>query len=187
MPPFSLWLTLSSLLSTAVLASPVQSPFQIAPAFGDHYDSAPLKDSSLKGRFLHITDMHPDPHYRTDSSESTACHRKKPRKEKDRGGYYGLPYGDCDSPFSLTNLTLDFLDKHWAKEIDFVIWTGDTARHDNDREIPRTPDEIYDLNRAVVRRMTEVFTTRGIPVVPSLGNNDVWPHVSLSSGTWQKR
>lgn len=88
--------------------------------------------------------MHPDPHYRTDSSESTACHRKKPRKEKDRGGYYGLPYGsvlnraliphhsffscffianfsDCDSPFSLTNLTLDFLDKHWAKEIDFVI------------------------------------------------------------------
>ena len=46
-----------------------------------------------------------------------------------------------------------------------------TFRHDNDREIPRTPDEIYDLNRAVVRRMTEVFTTRGIPVVPSLGTD----------------
>jgi hypothetical protein len=27
----------------------------------------------------------------------------------------------CDSPFRLTNLTLDFLDSHWSSEIDFVI------------------------------------------------------------------
>ena len=43
------------------------------------------------------------------------------------------------------------------------------CRHDNDRQIPRTPDEIYELNRAVSRRMNEVFTSRGIPVVPTLG------------------
>ncbi|KAH8118273.1 Metallo-dependent phosphatase-like protein, partial [Phellopilus nigrolimitatus] len=126
------------------------------------------------GRFLHLTDMHPDPHYRIDASESTACHRRKPKKEKERGGYYGLPYGDCDSPLTLTNFTLDFLEKHWADEVDFVIWTGDSARHDNDRELPRTPSEIYELNRAMVRRMNEVFTSRGVPVVPCLGNNDVW-------------
>ena len=69
----------------------------------------------------------------------------------------------------LTNLTLDFLDKHWAKEIDFVVWTGDSARHDNDRELPRTPGEIYELNRAISRRMEEVFVRRGVPVVPCLG------------------
>ncbi|KAL5507973.1 hypothetical protein ACEPAH_5591 [Sanghuangporus vaninii] len=122
-----------------------------------------------------------DMYYRLDSAESTACHRRKPKKEKERSGPYGLPYGDCDSPFALTNFTLDFLEKHWAKEVDFVIWTGDSARHDNDREIPRTPDEIYELNRAMARRMNEVFTSRGIPVVPTLGNNDVWRPNSITN------
>ena len=42
-------------------------------------------------------------------------------------------------------------------------------RHDNDRELPRTPNEIYELNRAMVRRMNEISTDCGIPVVPSLG------------------
>lgn len=28
---------------------------------------------------------------------------------------------DCDSPYALTNYTLDHLEKHWAKEVDFVI------------------------------------------------------------------
>ena len=30
---------------------------------------------------------------------------------------------DCDSPFSLTNYTLDYLAKEWADEIDFVVCT----------------------------------------------------------------
>ncbi|EIN10626.1 endopolyphosphatase [Punctularia strigosozonata HHB-11173 SS5] len=129
---------------------------------------------SLRGRFLHITDMHPDPWYRPGSSTSKACHRKKPKKPKQEVGYFGTAYSDCDSPFALTNYTMDFLDKNWADEIDFVIWTGDSARHDNDQKHPRTTDEIYDLNRAVAAKMEKVFTRRGIPVVPSLGNNDVW-------------
>lgn len=28
---------------------------------------------------------------------------------------------ECDSPYALTNHTLDHLEKHWAKELDFVI------------------------------------------------------------------
>jgi len=52
-----------------------------------------------------------------------------------------------------------------------------SQRHDNDPKLPRTPDEIYDLNRAVSAKMKDVFLSKGIPVVPSLGNNDVWPHV----------
>jgi hypothetical protein len=28
---------------------------------------------------------------------------------------------ECDSPLQLTNLTLNFLDKNWASEIDFVV------------------------------------------------------------------
>lgn len=47
----------------------------------------------LQGRFLHITDMHPDPYYRVGMSPNSACHRRKPKKAKPRAGEYGLPYG----------------------------------------------------------------------------------------------
>ncbi|KAJ7368315.1 Metallo-dependent phosphatase-like protein, partial [Mycena albidolilacea] len=148
-----------------VYAAPQQVPYEV-PALA--------KPRKLHGRFLHITDMHPDPFYQQKTAEKTSCHRKKGKKKKNIAGYYGEPYSDCDSPFRLTNFTLDFIEKKWASEIDFVIWTGDNARHDNDRKLPRTPTEIYDLNRAVAARMNSAFTSRGIPVIPSLGNNDVW-------------
>ncbi|KAG0698681.1 Metallo-dependent phosphatase-like protein [Suillus ampliporus] len=133
----------------------------------------------LHGRFLHITDIHPDPFYEAGTSRSSACHRAD-LEDNRLAGYYGTPYSSCDSPLSLTNFTFDFLDEHWASEIDFVIWTGDNARHDNDYDIPRPLDEIYDLNRAVAKKMEHVFLSKGIPVVPSLGNNDIWPHVRTS-------
>ncbi|KAJ7068283.1 hypothetical protein C8F01DRAFT_1117593 [Mycena amicta] len=111
-----------------------------------------------------ITDMHPDSAYRPKTAESTACHRKKGKKKKNDAGVWGQPFSECDSPLRLTNFTLDFLERK--------VRTGDNARHDNDRKLPRTPSEIYDLNRAVAAKMASVFTSRGIPVVPSLGNND---------------
>lgn len=141
----------------------------------------PVPSRKLHGRFLHITDIHPDPFYEPGASRASACHRPN-LKDKRPAGYYGAPYSSCDSPFSLTNFTLDFLDEYWTSEIDFVIWTGDNARHDNDHDIPRPLDEIYDLNRAVAKKMEHVFLKKGIPVVPSLGNNDIWPHNSLSAG-----
>ncbi|KAH7887732.1 Metallo-dependent phosphatase-like protein [Phlebopus sp. FC_14] len=127
----------------------------------------------LHGRFLHITDMHPDPYYKAGASPSAACHRKMPGKANN-AGYYGTPFDECDSPLSLTNFTLDYLQENWSDDIDFVIWTGDSARHDNDDDIPRPLDEIYNLNRAVAKRMEQVFSSKGIPVIPTLGNNDVW-------------
>ncbi|THH14677.1 hypothetical protein EW146_g5681 [Bondarzewia mesenterica] len=138
-------------------------------------DTLEVTQRKLHGRFLHITDMHPDPYYHTDASQSSACHRRKPKKDKDRSGYYGTPY-------RLTNLTLDFLEKNWASEIDFVLWTGDNARHDNDRKLPRTLNEIYDLNRAVATKMESIFLKREIPVVPSLGPNNI---ISQYSSLWK--
>lgn len=44
-----------------------------------------------------------------------------------------------------------------------------SRRHDNDRKIPRTLKEIYALNRVMAKRMEEIFTSRGIPVIPSIG------------------
>ncbi|KAF8812426.1 hypothetical protein BYT27DRAFT_6418082 [Phlegmacium glaucopus] len=154
----------------------ISSPLQVA------FDVQNPRPKKLHGRFLHITDMHPDPYYTPQTSLSTSCHRKKSKEKKNRSLYFGTPYSECDSPLRLTNFTLDFLNDNWAHEIDFVIWTGDNARHDNDHKIPRTPSEIYDLNRAVAAKMRKVFSSRDIPVVPSLGNNDVWPHNILMPG-----
>ncbi|KAF9055285.1 hypothetical protein BDZ89DRAFT_13863 [Hymenopellis radicata] len=126
--------------------------------------------------------MHPDPYYKAHKSLDKACHRKKPKKKKDRADFWGTAYSECDSPLRLTNYTLDFLDKHWSSEIDFVVWTGDNARHDNDHKVPRTPAEIFDLNRAVAKKMDKIFASKGIPVVPSLGNNDLWPHNIMTAG-----
>ncbi|KAG6919426.1 hypothetical protein DXG01_006309 [Tephrocybe rancida] len=153
-----------------VLASPTQAVLEV-----------PKKPRQLHGRFLQITDMHPDPYYLPNTAKKTACHRKKGKKSMNQASYYGTPYSDCDSPFILTNFTFDYLDKKWASEVDFVIWTGDNARHDNDPKVPRTPDEIYGLNRAMSAKMKEVFTNKGIPVVPSLGNNDVWRPNSITN------
>lgn len=157
-------------------------------ATGTALDSVDVisKPRKLHGRFLHITDIHPDGHYKAHAAESKACHRKLKKKNGKKGknisGYYGTSFSECDSSFRLSNFTLDFLDENWADEIDFVVWTGDSARHDNDHQLPRTPDEIFMLNRAVTAKMESVFTRRGVPVVPSLGNNDIWPHNIMSPG-----
>ena len=50
-------------------------------------------------------------------------------------------------------------------------------------------DEIYDLNEKVVEKVLEVFGNTGdeerpllVPVVPTLGNNDIYPHNIMQTG-----
>ncbi|KAG2141710.1 Metallo-dependent phosphatase-like protein [Suillus bovinus] len=163
-----LWQVLGLLCGQA-LAAPPQIVLNGSPS---------RPDRKLHGRFLHITDIHPDSYYAKGTSQSSQCHRKERSDGHQRASYYGTPFGTCDSPWTLTNLTFKHLEEHWSSEIDFVIWTGDNARHDEDHEIPRPLDEVFALNRAVAKKMEDVFLKKGIPVVPSLGNNDVWPHAS---------
>lgn len=99
---------------------------------------------------------------------------------------------------SLVNLTFEYLKKEWADEVDFVVWTGDNARsvsfipceailivdpynrHDIDRSLPRTPAEIFSTNRMMVDMMRDAFPA--VPIVPSIGNNDIYPHNVLAPG-----
>ncbi|KAG0023209.1 Endopolyphosphatase [Podila clonocystis] len=158
--------------------------------------------SRLVGRFLHITDIHPDEHYITGGSISSSCHRNSTDSDDDDlrvmrpgrtdggiGGIYGSPYSICDSPFSLANATFDWIDKNLINNIDFVVWTGDNARHDSDNEFPRTQNEIEDLNKDIAKKFLEIFTPdkddpfqQRIPIVPSIGNNDVYPHNIMQAG-----
>lgn len=120
-----------------------------------------LANRKLHGRFLHLTDLHPDEFYKFNSAVAQMCHRKTPKKGKgkhlggdvsdgeeheekeqeEKAGWFGVPFrcvselnmfwietdirldSECDSPLTLTNLTLDHLHKEWAENIDFVVCT----------------------------------------------------------------
>ncbi|KAL4081875.1 hypothetical protein V8B97DRAFT_118144 [Scleroderma yunnanense] len=72
------------------LCSPtIAFPAQVALDTPLH-TSKGVEDRRLHGRFLHITDMHPDPYYKPGSRPSTVCHRGKPKKHP--AGHYGTAY-----------------------------------------------------------------------------------------------
>ena len=172
-------------------------------------DPATKAPRTLRGRFLHISgesndcsmltriliyvltaspiwepDFHPDEFYRVHSStdEDEACHRGK-----GPAGTYGAETSDCDSPFALINATFDWVERNLKDKIDFIIWTGDSARHDSDEEIPRSQAQVLGTNRWISDKFAEVFAHPDghgleIPIVPTLGNNDILPHNILLPG-----
>lgn len=145
----------------------------------------------LQGRFLHITDIHPDPFYKSGSNPNGRhpCHRGK-----GAAGYYGAEKTECDSPFALIDATFDWIKHNIRDEIDFVVWTGDSARHDNDWKYPRSKRQVEQLNRYVTTKFKQAFAhpvkrpgsgfdrSLSVPIIPTFGNNDVLPHNILEAG-----
>ena len=142
-----------------------------------------------------MQDIHPDRFYKAYTSPDSACHR-----DEGDAGILGAEMTDCDSPFSLVNATFQWINDNLKDKIDFVIWTGDSARHDNDELIPRTEKQIVDLNNMVVGKFVEVFGKDDnlddpdptndfvVPIVPTFGNNDILPHNIFEPGPnrWTK-
>ncbi|KAI5310273.1 Endopolyphosphatase [Ascosphaera atra] len=163
-----------------------------SPSPSPSSSSPPHEPRKLKGRFLHITDIHLDPNYRPGTKPSKACHRLSTSSNSgNKGGLLGNPGTKCDSPPSLLDATFDWIRDHLLDDIDFIVWTGDAARHDNDARVPRSFDEVLELNEVVVRHIREFFTHDNtdagdgngegrkhmrVPFVPNIGNNDFMPH-----------
>lgn len=183
------------LLSSGARALPTDqvplAPAKDSPAAGDA-SLATAKRRPLHGRFLHVTDFHPDKFYEVYSAttEDAACHRGQ-----GPAGIYGAETSECDSPIALINKTFGWIEQEFKDKVDFVVWTGDSARHDNDDQIPRSPEQVTSLNKFMVNKMFEVFGKKDgdaddddpnndfiIPVVPNLGNNDVLPHNIMVKG-----
>jgi endopolyphosphatase len=81
-------LLISFALSTSASASassstPAQTPFAIPSTTPASTNLA----RPLKGRFIHLTDLHPDPFYKAGADEDEACHfdRKKKKHKKKKG------------------------------------------------------------------------------------------------------
>ena len=128
-------------------------------------------------RLTMSADFHPDQFYQVHSSteEGIACHRKK-----GLAGTYGAEVTDCDSPFSLVNATFDWIQDNIKDDIDFVVWTGDSARHDSDEKHPRSADQVLSTNIMMADKFVETFSGKhgrlDVPVIPTWGNNDFLPH-----------
>ena len=143
------------------------------------------------------TDFHPDRFYKPYSSSASedACHRGT-----GPAGLFGAETTDCDTPITLINATFQCINDNLKHEIDFVICTGDSARHDSDDQIPRTEKEVLELNTMLVDKFTEIFEKKSsipgtdstndmiIPIVPTFGNNDILPHNIMYPGPnyWTK-
>lgn len=139
-----------------------------------------------------MLDIHPDPFYEIHSDpDNGACHSKH-----GSAGFYGAETTDCDSPYSLVNATFKWIEENLKDQIDFVIWTGDSARHDNDEDFPRSEKQVLGQNQYLMDKMLEVFGKSGknhvnafeIPIIPTIGNNDVLPHNIFTKGPnkWTK-
>lgn len=89
------------------------------------------------------------------------------------------------------NATFDWISANIRDRIDFVVWTGDSARHDSDEDIPRSPAQVLGTNVLLANKFAETFgdaTKLGqnqrlsVPVIPTFGNNDILPHNILLPG-----
>ncbi|KAI0843007.1 Endopolyphosphatase [Hypoxylon sp. FL0890] len=180
-PKTAVWLwAVPSLLATFVIGAPTTGTQYVLQAGRDGSHS--VSQRKLHGRFLHITDLHLDEWYKVHAStkQNIACHRGD-----GPAGTYGAETSDCDSPLALVNATLDWITANLKDSIDFVVWTGDSARHDSDEEIPRHNKEVLALNQRVADAFVTTFSdNKGlvVPVVPTFGNNDIYPHNLLEPG-----
>ncbi|KAI4865550.1 Endopolyphosphatase [Hypoxylon rubiginosum] len=168
------------LLASFVIGAPTTGNQFVMQA--SHDGRQPASQRKLHGRFLHITDLHPDEYYKvhTSTEENIACHRGH-----GPAGTYGAETSDCDSPLALVDATLDWITTNLKDSIDFVVWTGDSARHDSDEEIPRHDKEILAMNERIADAFVNTFSDNEglvVPVVPTFGNNDIYPHNVLQPG-----
>ncbi|KAL5086932.1 Endopolyphosphatase, partial [Trichoderma cf. simile WF8] len=183
--PYQLMLFAFASLTSKTLALPSATRLdqQVLRPIEPESDALPLRQRKLSGRFLHISDFHPDELYRvhTSTEEGIACHRGK-----GLAGSYGAEKTDCDTPFSLINATFTWIEENIKDDIDFVIWTGDSARHDSDEQNPRHEPEILRTNRVIADKFVETFSSPEhgleIPIVPTFGNNDFLPHNIMLPG-----
>ncbi|CEP16013.1 hypothetical protein [Parasitella parasitica] len=164
-PILSLTLVAASLINAAVIVPNVHK-----------------RGGEASGKFVHITGTYYVCIYIATfdlymcASVSSYCHRKDGDNDKGFAGKYGTLGSKCDTPKALIDATFDFL-KEQASDADFVIYTGDSVRHDRDIFERRRDEEV----KATQDLMVKYFTSTFSKVIPVLGNNDVETHNNIKA------
>ncbi|KAJ3106958.1 Endopolyphosphatase [Phlyctochytrium planicorne] len=140
---------------------------------------------STTGSILHITDIHVDPTYKEGTAVANLCHRKDDANPAlNIAGKFGTINTDCDSPVALLDATFEFLKSNPnTKNPDFIVYTGDFARHDRDTAQVRTQEDTLSDHTAVIKYFSNTWDLKKIPLFPTIGNNDVFDHNSVAINT----
>ncbi|KAI8833734.1 Metallo-dependent phosphatase-like protein [Chytridium lagenaria] len=86
-------------------------------------------------------------------------------------------FSNCDSPLALVEAAFEFFGKNKeTRDPDFIIYTGDTSRHDRDLNRPRTTDDVLSDHRRIIEYFGKTYDLKRIKVFPTIGNNDVFGH-----------
>jgi sphingomyelin phosphodiesterase len=124
--------------------------------------------------FAQISDIHYDPNYLAgtpnncvlDSTGLTCCTNTSiPLEPYQPAGKYGE--FNCDTPFALVNITLDYLSQF---QLDFILWTGDTPDH-------HILSQSFEKNFGSIDVISQLFM-KYFPetvILPCLGNHDTFP------------
>ena len=112
MPVVSAWLLSPALAST----------WAVSPASPDQVQlpqDATAAGRALKGRFLHLTDLHPDPLYTFNATEALACHLHPKKDLASWAGSPGLEDDEAEWSAWSTNKGKDEQDKagYWGTPI----------------------------------------------------------------------
>ncbi|KAI9013726.1 Metallo-dependent phosphatase-like protein [Phycomyces nitens] len=101
------------------------------------------------------------------------------KKKENTAGIFGALGTKCDSPISLVEASFDFIKKSLS-DVDFVFYTGDTARHERDTLIPRSKEEILEEHTMIIKYFKEICDINNVPFIPVVGNNDMIVHNDMS-------
>ncbi|CAO3593123.1 unnamed protein product [Absidia cylindrospora] len=95
------------------------------------------------------------------SDTSAFCHRKESLGD---AGKFGALNSKCDSPPILVEEAFKFMKT--LPTMDFVLYTGDSARHNRDKKkIPRTYDEALESQNIIIKHFMDTFDTSKTKVV----------------------
>ena len=64
-------------------------------------------------------------------------------------------------------------------KLGFILWTGDSSRHDRDRLLPKKSKSSCKENKKVMKLVLKYLPVSRVPVIPSIGNWDVYPTSQL--------
>ena len=145
------------------------------------FSQQPPFQQPLTGKYLHLTDIHYDPLYLVNSDPHNNCHFGA-----GNAGKYGMRLfgsGDitvCDAPLILIEETIAFWQNKTATDkVDFILWTGDNSRHPNSARVLNISEDHANI-RNITNLLAQAFPNT--PLIPSIGNNDVFPHDNFESG-----
>jgi len=130
--------------------------------------------------FLHLTDIHIDPNYLPKATVSEYCHRASASTSGKIAGHWGVPNSSCDSSPHFIDILFSTLKNDFQNKTDFIVYTGDSARHDDDTLLPRTQEDIKLANIDIASRLSSLAPDR--PIIFTIGNNDFHPHDQLAAG-----